>query len=183
MAKALKYDVNTKGDFFDVYPKLKSIFSNIDMSENITKVDSFARFIVYYYSAWSNIHTDVPEFTERREHALRKFNITSKVSDTDTFKKIEQTASYNYMIIENEAEFTYWISISTFFHKACESIRNTDKMGSNDLKETITSSDNLEKLLSKISIMEKKLFGNIQGYKEMMQEKSMKIGYAEKFAE
>ncbi|MFN8296743.1 MAG: hypothetical protein U0T69_11140 [Chitinophagales bacterium] len=182
MAK-VKYDIEVKGDFLDKYPRLKSITSGIDFTNNNIKIDSLVRYIVFYYSVWSTLHTDVPEFTQRKKHALSKFKISHSVLNSEEFLKIEARLAYNYMVIENEAEFTYWISITTFFHKACSNILNAEDLDSNDLKETINSSKNLEDLMSKITILNKKLFGDIEGFKEMMQEKSSKAGFAEQYAE
>ncbi len=179
----IKYDTDIKGDFLEKYPKLKSIGNSVDLSTNNIELDKLFRYIVYYYSTWSSLHTDIPEFTQRKKHALSKYKINAAKINDEAFQKIEAELAYNYMIIENEAEFTYWISITTFFHKACSNIMNTDKLASNDLKETIASSDNLEKLLSKITMLNKKLFGDIEGFKELMQEKTSKAGFAEQYAE
>jgi hypothetical protein len=161
----IKYDIDVNGEFLDKYPKLKSIVSHVqfDNSKNI-KIDSLIRYIVYYYSVWSPLHTEVPEFTQRKKYALNKFKISTSNINDDAFLELESKLAYNYMVIENEAEFTYWISITTFFHKACNNIMNTEKLGSGDLKDTINSSSSLESIMSKITILNKKLFGDIEGF-------------------
>ena len=178
------YDIDCKGDFLTQYPKLKYIFSGIEYNINITQ-DAFSRYITYMYSRKSELHQNTLPFIQKKKNALSKFKIPITKIEDNEFVKLELSVATNFLRLDCDAKFELWISLKHRYSHNCMKMRDTSCDDSwKEIETSLNSVDKLSDMSKTIEVLEKELFGDIEGIRQYLiaNNSDGNIGEVEKYA-
>lgn len=180
----ITYNIDCKKDILTEYPKLRYIFNGIEYDCNVTQ-DAFTRYIIYMYSRKSELHQSTLPFTQKKKNALVKFKIPVTKADDIAFGKLELAVATNFLRLDCDAKMELWISLKHRYSHACMKMRDVSNEDTwKEMETSLNSVDKLSEMAKIIEVLERELFGDIEGIRQYLIENNAdgNVGEAERYA-